>query len=93
MNYAKLIEGELIFAPNPIKVGDTYIGNPPSSVYEAEGYKQLLYADKPSEAPAGYYWVETWTEGENLIQQGWVLAEETEASPEAAMEYLFGGES
>ena len=93
MTYAKLINNQLQIAPNPILVDGNWIGNPSGAVYEGWGYKQVLYTDQPSEAPAGYYWVETWTEEENLIQQGWVLAEETEASPEAAMEYLFGGES
>lgn len=93
MKYAKLINGFPSYAPNPILVNGNWIGNPPGSVYEEQGYKQVLYADQPSEAPDGYEWSEIWTEGENLIQQGWVLVEETEASPEAAMEYLFGGES
>lgn len=36
MTYAKLIDGEIHFAPNPIRVGDNWIGNPPGEVYEAK---------------------------------------------------------
>ncbi len=92
MNYAKLIDDGIVFAQNPILVGANYIGNPPGAVYEAEGYKPVVYADQPSEAPTGYYWAETWAEEEGNIQQGWVLVEETEASADEAIEYLFGGE-
>ena len=92
MRYAKLINSRLAYAPNPILIDDVYIGNPPGSVYEAEGYKPVVYADQPSEAPAGYDWAETWAEEDGNIQQGWVLVEQTEFDGEAAMEFLFGGE-
>lgn len=87
MTYAKLIDGELILAPNPIKVGDSYIGNPPGSVYEAEGYKPVVYADDPGDAPTGYYWAEIWTEEDGNIQQGWVLVETPISEEEALVRY------
>lgn len=87
MTYAKLIEGELIFAPNPIKVGDNYLGNPPGSIYEAEGYKVVVYADDPGDAPDGYRWEEIWTEEEGNIQQGWVLVEVPITDEDALVRY------
>ena len=93
MVYAKLNDGKLIFAPNPILHNGSYIGNPPGSVYEAEGYKPVVYSDPPSEAPAGYQWTETWSEEQGNIQQGWVLVEITELDGEQSMQFLFGGES
>jgi hypothetical protein len=75
MSYAKLIDGEPIFAPNPIRVGGNWIGNPPGEVYLAEGYKAVRYTDPPGEPDAGYEWVEKWTETETAIVQGWELAE------------------
>lgn len=87
MNYAKLIEGELIFAPNPIKVGDNYLGNPPASIYEAEGYKPVTYTDPPGEPDEGYQWEEVWTETENAIVRGWVLVEVPITEEEALVRY------
>ena len=92
MRYAKLVNDYPSYAPNPILHNSSYIGNPPDYVYEAEGYKPVVYADQPSEAPTGYYWAETWAEEDGNIQQGWVLVEETDASPDEVIEYLFGGE-
>lgn len=93
MRYAKLIDNFPTYAPNPILVNGSYIGNPPGSVYEAEGYKPVVYSDPPGEAPTGYQWAETWSEEQGNIQQGWVLVEITELDGEQAMEFLFGGES
>ena len=91
MRYAKLINNSPVYAPNPIKIGRTWWCNPPGSVYEAEGYKPVVYSDPPGEAPAGYQWTETWSEEQGNIQQGWVLEEITEFNGEQAMEFLFGG--
>lgn len=87
MRYAKLIDGYPSYAPNPILIDDMYIGNPPGSVYEAEGYKPVVYADQPSEAPAEYYWAETWAEEDGNIQQGWVLVEIPITDEEALVRY------
>ena len=93
MKYAKLIDNFPSYAPNPILIDGSYIGNPPGSVYEAEGYKPVVYSDPPGDAPAGYQWTETWSEEDGNIQQGWVLVEITELDGEQAMQFLFGGES
>lgn len=93
MIYAKLINNSPSYAPNPILVDGSYIGNPPGSVYEAEGYKPVVYSDPPSEAPAGFQWVESWSEGDGNIVQSWVLEEITELDGDQAMQFLFGGES
>lgn len=87
MIYAKLIEGGLIFAPNPIKVGDAYIGNPPGSVYEAEGYKPVRYTDPPTEPGEGYQWQESWSETDTEIVQGWELVELPITEEEALTRY------
>lgn len=94
MIYAKLIDGDILqFAPNPILVDGNYIGNPPGSVYEAEGYKVVIYTDPPGEPDEGYQWVETWTETENAILQGWEqIPVPDDVSADEAMDILFGGE-
>ena len=92
MKYAKLINNFPTFAPNPILHNGNWIGNPSGFVYEQEGYKPVVYADQPSDPPVGYHWEETWAEEDGNIQQGWVLVEETDASADEAIEYLFGGD-
>lgn len=71
MTYAKLINNYPHYAPNPILHDGNYIGNPPGSVYEAEGYKPVQYTDPPGEPDAGYQWSETWSETADEIVQGW----------------------
>ena len=92
MNYAKLIDGKLVLAPNPILVGGNYIGNPPGSVYEDAGYKPVVYTDPPT-VEEGYIAVPDWEEEGDEIVQTWSIEEEPdEVDDERAMEILFGGE-
>lgn len=92
MTYAKLINDNLSLAPNPILHNGLWYGNPPASVYEAEGYKIVTYTPMP-EAPSGYYYAETWSETEDAIVQGWELVEapEPELSADEALDILLGG--
>lgn len=87
MTYAKLIDGSIVYAPNPIRHNGLWVGNPPGSVYEAEGYKPVVYTDPPGEAPAGYQWTETWSEGDGNIVQGWVLVQIPITDEEALVRY------
>lgn len=90
MKYAKLINNFPCYAPNPILIDGAYIGNPPGSVYEGEGYKPVHFTDAP-ETDIGYEAVEGWTETEIEIVQTWEIVE-AEVDPANAMEILFGGE-
>lgn len=87
MKYAKLIDNSPSYAPNPILVDGNWIGNPPGSVYESEGYKPVVYTDPPTEPGEGYQWVETWSETETEIVQGWVLVEVPISDEEALVRY------
>lgn len=94
MRYAKLINNFPQYAPNPILHNGMIRYNPPGSVYEAEGYKQVQYAGQP-EPPGVGRWVETWTETEDAIVQGWVWHEATdedEISDTEALALLTGGD-
>ena len=92
MDFAKLIDGEIVFAPNPILVGENYIGNPPGSVYEDAGFKPVVYTDPPTVEP-GYIAVPDWEDEGDEIVQVWSIEEEPdEVDDERAMEILFGGE-
>lgn len=95
MKYAKLINGRLSYAPNPILHNGMIRYNPPGSVYEAEGYKSVSLTNQP-EPPGVGRWVETWSETEDAIVQGWVwheAADEDEISDTEALALLTGGES
>lgn len=70
MKYAKLINGFPAYAPNPIKHNGLWYGNPPGSVYEAEGYKPVRYTDPPTPEP-GYIAVPSWAETAEEIVQTW----------------------
>ena len=87
MTYAKLINNYPSYAPNPIIHDGLWYGNPPGSVYEAEGYKPVQYTDTPGEPDAGYQWVEKWTETETEIVQGWVLVEVPITDEEALVRF------
>lgn len=87
MKYAKLINGYPSFAPNPILHAGLWYGNPPGSVYEAEGYKPVRFTDPPTEPGNGYEWNETWSETDTEIVQGWVLVEIPISEEEALVRY------
>lgn len=89
MTYAKLINNTLSLAPNPIHIGTRWRVNPPASVYEAEGYKQVRYTDAPA-VETGFVAVPGWREDEDEIVQTWEIVE-AEVDPAEAMEILFGG--
>lgn len=92
MDYAKLIDGAIRFASNPIIVADRQIGNPPGEVYLSEGFKPVTYTDPPEVEP-GYIAVPGWEETETEIVQTWTIEEEPdEVDSDRAMEILFGGE-
>lgn len=86
MKYAKLINNNLIFAPNPIIIGDRQIGNPPGEVYEAEGYKPVVYTDPPVVEP-GYIAVPGWEDDGNEIVQTWTVELSPVSEEEALVRY------
>lgn len=87
MKYAKLNDGYIVFAPNPILHNGLWYGNPPASVYTAEGYKPVTYTDPPTEPAEGYQWQETWSETDTEIVQGWVLVEVPITEEDALVRY------
>ena len=94
MRYAKLTDSSISYAPNPIQHNGLWYGNPPGSVYEAEGYKPVQYADQPEPQGVGH-WEETWTETDEAIVQGWVWHEagpDDEISGDEVLDVLFGGD-
>jgi len=87
MKYAKLINQYPSYAPNPIHIGNRWWCNPPGSVYVAEDYKPVRFTDQPTEPGEGYQWVETWSETDTEIVQGWGLEEIPITEDEALTRY------
>lgn len=95
MSYAKLMESLPVWAPNPITVNGVRIGNPPAELYAAEGYKPVRWAEQPEPQGVGRF-VETWTETDGAIVQGWQwqeAADEDEISAAEALRILLGGDN
>ena len=92
MNYAKLIDGHLVFAPCKLTVGECVVYNPTPEMLIAEGYKPVVYTDPPETQP-GYAAVPGWEENALEIVQVWTVEPEPdEVDADRAMEILFGGE-
>ena len=87
MKYAKLINNFPSYAPNPILHNGLWYGNPPGEIYEAEGYKPVVYSDPPGDAPDGFQWSEIWSEDDGNIQQGWMLVEVPITDEDALVSY------
>lgn len=89
MKYAKLNDGSISYAPNPILHNGVRIGNPPAEVYEAEGYKPVRFTEPPETEP-GYIAVQGWTETAEEIVRTWAVEPEPdEVDGERAMQILF----
>ena len=86
MTYAKLIDGPPSYAPNPIKHDGLLYGNPPASIYGAEGYKPVVYTDPPEVEP-GYVAVPGWAETADEIVQVWTVEEVPISEEEAIVRY------
>lgn len=87
MSYAKLIDGAIRFAPNPIIIDDRQIGNPPGEVYISEGYKPVIYTAPPEVEP-GFVAVPGWEENVFEIVQTWTIEAEPITEDEALTRYV-----
>lgn len=91
MKYAKLMDDTVVFAPNPILHNGLWHGNPPGSVYEAEGYKPVVYTDQPTVDP-GYVAIPGWEGTETEIVQIWTIEQDSgEIDDSEALNIILGG--
>jgi len=74
MRYATLSNNQIHYAPNPIKVGDRVIGNPPDEVYAEAGYLPVIETEPP-ETDAQHYAEPHWAIQNNQIVQSWTVEE------------------
>lgn len=91
MKYAKLIEGQPVFAPNPIHINDLWVGNPTPEMLTEEGYKPVRFTEAPTPEP-GYIAVPGWEETEEEIVQMWTEEPEPDEVDEARAYRIITGE-
>lgn len=92
MKFAKLLDGSIVYSPNPIYIDPYWIGNPTPKMLIAEGYKPVIYSDPPEVEP-GYVAVPGWEENAEEIVQTWAVEPEPdEISEERAYRIITGEE-
>ena len=91
MNYAKLIDGAIVYAPRRLPVGDAVVFNPTEAMLTDAGYKPVVYTEAPAVEP-GYIAVPGWEETDEAIVQTWAVEPEPdEIDGKRAAEILLGG--
>ena len=88
MRYAKLIDGNLVYAPRKLTVGENTVYNPTEEMILDAGYKPVVYTDAPETDP-GYEAVHGWYDDGDSIREVWTVVEKTEFNGDEAMDYLF----
>ena len=86
MRYAKLIDGELILAPNKLVGETTTVYNPTPEMLMAEGYKPVRFTDPPV-VPEGFYSAPDWEEHEDEIVQTWTVLPAPVSEEDALIRY------
>lgn len=92
MQYAKVVNGALQYAPRKIKEGDTTTYNPTAAMLAERGFKPIVDEERP-EVEEGYYLAPVYTETENSIIRSWAEVPDpyyNNASPEEIEEALEG---
>lgn len=80
MEYVKLIDGELIFAPNPAIIDGVKVYNPTEKQIKALGFKKFIDHDLPS-VKIGYHLVAEYTELSKSIERTWTVEKDAEEPP------------
>ena len=86
MNYAKLIDGAIVYAPRKLRLETVTVYNPTPEMLIAEGYKPVRYTDAPIVTP-GYIAVPGWTETATEIVQVWTVELAPVSEEEALVRY------
>lgn len=73
---AKLINGQISFAPKKLYVNGRLVTSPSDSLLESLGYQQVIESEIPDEAVPGMLYVSIWAETEKGIEQIYALVDE-----------------
>ena len=69
MRYAKLINGKIEWARNPLWIGNTMIANPTEEHYKSMGFLPVVLQEIPQKE--GYYYEPYYEENGDVIYQKW----------------------
>lgn len=72
MMYGKLIEGEVEFAPNPLKIQDRHVFTSNPEIFEQQGYLPVDFTPAP-EVPEGYQLSFKWVLSGKRIVKIWEI--------------------
>lgn len=83
MQYGKLIDGQIVPAPNPIKVNNGRVYNPSGYLYESIGYKPIFDTPQPEQTDDGTaaYYISNWEERDGKIIKVWFEEIPPESDP------------
>ena len=87
MRYAKLIDGEIVFAPRKLVGETTTVYDPTPEMLMAEGYKPVRFTDPP-EVPEGFYAAPDWEEHEDESVQTWTVLPAPVSEEDALVRYI-----
>ena len=96
-NYAKIIDGQPEWAPNPVRIDGFSVSNPGPDILVSLGYKEVIYPEPPSdleqiEAPAPM--IPVYIEEADCIRVSYVEAEpEPQPDPEQLREMAYRAEA
>lgn len=73
MQYGKLINGQIVPAPNPLHVNRRLVYNPSGDLYASVGYKPIVNTPQPDQPEDGsaVYYASRWEEQEGQIVRVW----------------------
>ena len=72
--FAKIIDNQIHFGQREVEYEGQTIKHPSDEIFIALGYLPVVFTTQP-EAPEGYEYVETWSQENDHIIQGWELVE------------------
>lgn len=86
MDYAKLIDGNLVPAPRKLTVGDFTVYNPTPEMLIADGWKPVVYTEPPEVEP-GFEAVPGWYDDGTEIREIWTVLPVPITEDEALVRY------
>lgn len=80
--YGKLIDGNIVPAPNPLHVNRGMVYNPSGYIYESVGYKPIVDTPMPEpEEGTEVYYTSHWEEQDGKIVRVWTETDPPEPEP------------
>ena len=80
--YGKLINGQIVPAPNPLHVNRSMVYNPSGYIYESVGYKPIVDTPMPEpEDGTEVYYTSHWEEQDSQIVRVWTETDPPEPVP------------